>query len=190
MLASCARRRLDEVAQIAGSVRVPAAADGGVMWPRPCRPRRSGLPGLLACRVGSSRGGWGAGVAVRDGHLLVHRRRGFDAPVGGASRRRCRRRWHVTMRSCVRRSRGVAVMSSRRRVTGSTRCSRRRRDAIDAAVAMQLELGGGVVRGDRAVAGADGDAHRRGGVPRRRLLRHGGEPCGAVDGRRRMAARS
>ena len=57
-------------------------------------------------------------------------------------------------------------------------------DALDAAVAVQRGLGGGVVRRDGSVAGADGGAHRRGGAPRRRLLRQRGEPRGAADERR------
>ena len=55
-------------------------------------PRRSSL---------GSRRGRGGGVAVGDGHLLVHRSRGFDAPVGGTSRRDAGRRWLVTTRSCA-----------------------------------------------------------------------------------------
>ena len=39
-------------------------------------------------------------------------------------------------------------------------------------------------------AGADGPAHRRGRAPRRRLLRHVGQPCGARCRPRRTAARS
>ena len=55
-----------------------------------CGPRvagdgSSGLPDLLA--LGSGREGeWGGRVAVGDGHVLVHRSRGFDAFVGGAPR--------------------------------------------------------------------------------------------------------
>ncbi len=40
------------------------------------------------------------------------------------------------------------------------------RDALDAAVAMQLGLERGVLRGDGPFARADGGAHLRGGVPR------------------------
>ena len=55
----------------------------------------------LAPFVGGGRCG---GVAVGDGHVLVHRSRGFDAPVGGASRGDARRPWPATTRSCAARS--------------------------------------------------------------------------------------
>ena len=63
----------------------------------------------LPTRVRRGRGS-GAGVAVGDGHLLVHRSRGFDASVGGASGGDEAGAWPATTRSCVTRSSRTAGM--------------------------------------------------------------------------------
>ena len=79
----------------------------------------------------------------------------------GASRRDCARRGRV---------RTVAT-SSRRRVMGSTRCSRRRMTRSTPRSTCNGRARRGVVGCDGPVAGADRCAHLRGGVPRRRLFR-------------------
>ena len=56
-------------------------------------------------------------------------------------------------------------------------------DAVDAAIDAQLGLGAEQWPVTRALAGADGSAHRCGGAARGRLLRQRGEPCGSLDER-------
>ena len=81
------------------------------------------------------------GAADGDGDVPVHRPRGFDAPVGGASRGDaggvgCARRDPAEARS-----RRTAVWWSRRWVTAWRAAFASRRDAVDAAVDAQLGLG-------------------------------------------------
>ena len=165
---------------IAGSVRPGprgalsfCAPTGQVTW--------SGLPGLLLVLGLRTIGGRGERVAVGDGHVLVHRSRGFDAPVGGASRTRCVTRWRVTTRSCARRSRLAAGHVVKTTGDGFHAVFATAPDAVDAAVDAQLGAWRPSRGRDGSVACAHGGAHGRGGGPRRRLLRHRVEPGGAVD---------
>ena len=130
-----------------------------------------------------------AALEPRDRHLPVHRSRGFDAPVGGASRRDARRAGpsrRPVVRDAVEGHGGQVVKSTG---DGRSRRSAPPHDGVSAAASPRRRALCASEWPDGArAAGPDGPARGRGDRAGRRLVRLRCEPGGAGDGGRARRA--